>query len=435
MFGAVARDPSYLYHYLMSFPYRLITLFTHDQTIQVLWLRGLNIALFAWGLVVFRRLLLKTGASKGIVHLCLLLFVLLPVVPQLAAQINYDNLFIPLTGLALLLTISFSQELLATQRINTKLFLQIISVSLLASLVKYAFLPILAVIFLYVAALLWRTYRKAGWRKLWLGIGFGWTLMGRYTRWLLVLVVVVSAGLFTERYGLNMVHYHTPLPDCRKVLSVSQCSAYGPWIRDYDFAINRIDEEHNPLVFTGEWLYGMWLRLYFALDGPAGQFETRGPLPVPALSVLAFAVLGSGLFIVFAKRIFQRYDQSALWLFATMAGVYIATLWIDEYHAYTRTGQPVAINGRYLFPVLLPVVLLLALAYAEWLKQQTAAKLLLAGFIIMCSAWGGGALTYILRSHDSWYWNNAAVRTANHAVQQTLGPVTPGFYEQNDFLR
>jgi hypothetical protein len=45
-FGAVFRDPSYLYQYLMSFPYRLISVFTADQTIQVLWLRAINIGLF-----------------------------------------------------------------------------------------------------------------------------------------------------------------------------------------------------------------------------------------------------------------------------------------------------------------------------------------------------------------------------------------------------
>src|SRR5882672_10647373 len=42
-FGAVARDPSYLYQYLMSFPYRLVAAFTSDQTLQVLWLRAVNI--------------------------------------------------------------------------------------------------------------------------------------------------------------------------------------------------------------------------------------------------------------------------------------------------------------------------------------------------------------------------------------------------------
>src|SRR5438270_1670989 len=90
-FGAVARDPSYLYQYLMSFPYRLINVFTHDQTIQIVILRVLNIGLFASGLVLYRRLFLKTGISRPVVHACLLVFVLLPIVPLLAGQINYDN--------------------------------------------------------------------------------------------------------------------------------------------------------------------------------------------------------------------------------------------------------------------------------------------------------------------------------------------------------
>src|SRR3954469_13979749 len=45
-FGAVARDPSYLYHYLMSFPYRLISFITSSQMAQVLVLRFINIGLF-----------------------------------------------------------------------------------------------------------------------------------------------------------------------------------------------------------------------------------------------------------------------------------------------------------------------------------------------------------------------------------------------------
>src|SRR5262245_25799525 len=45
-FGALSRDPSYLYHWLMSFPFRLVQLFTDSQTAQVIVLRLINIALF-----------------------------------------------------------------------------------------------------------------------------------------------------------------------------------------------------------------------------------------------------------------------------------------------------------------------------------------------------------------------------------------------------
>src|ERR1700685_4444033 len=56
-FGAVARDPSYLYHYLMSFPYRIFAYFVHTQTAQIIFLRLIDIGFFAIGLVLFRSIL------------------------------------------------------------------------------------------------------------------------------------------------------------------------------------------------------------------------------------------------------------------------------------------------------------------------------------------------------------------------------------------
>src|ERR1039458_4153936 len=92
-YGAVARDPSYLYHYLMSFPYRLIAHFVHGVIGQVILLRLINVGLFAGGLILLRRVLLRVGASPQLTNVSLLLFVLIPIAPQMAAEINYD--FIP----------------------------------------------------------------------------------------------------------------------------------------------------------------------------------------------------------------------------------------------------------------------------------------------------------------------------------------------------
>src|SRR5438270_10470354 len=39
VFGAVARDPSYLYQYFMSFPYRLLSVLTESQTAIIIILR------------------------------------------------------------------------------------------------------------------------------------------------------------------------------------------------------------------------------------------------------------------------------------------------------------------------------------------------------------------------------------------------------------
>lgn len=47
-FGAVFRDPSYLYHWLMSFPYRFVSIFTDNHTTIVFMVAGLKCSLI-WG--------------------------------------------------------------------------------------------------------------------------------------------------------------------------------------------------------------------------------------------------------------------------------------------------------------------------------------------------------------------------------------------------
>jgi len=431
-YGAVARDPSYLFQYALSFPYRLISYVTANQTIQVLVLRFINIALLAASLPLFKRLLVKTGASAGLVNLCLAFFVLVPIVPLLGAQINYDNAFIPLTALVLLQTIRLVEQLRADQRLPLRTTLELIILMLLTSLVKFAFLPIALAVVVYLAI---ATYRYSHFGGLWAGLSRQFALIPKLTRWLLVVGLVVAAGLFAERYGLNVVNYHKPVPDCGKVLSVQQCRSYGPWIRDYDLANTKPSRTANPLTFTQLWLYGMWMRSFFAVGGPESQFDTKGPLVLPAITTAVLAVTGVPLGFAYGRRLWRRYDKSVLLLFAGVIVTYLLALWVDEYEAFSRTGQPVAINGRYLLPILLPLLLLVGLLYQEFLRRRLAVKTSLALVALLACLWGGGALTYILRSNDAWNWPNPVVHSLNYGLQRTLGPVTPGYANPIEFLR
>ena len=430
-YGAVARDPSYLYHYLFSFPYRFINLFTHAQTTLVLILRGLNIAIAVGGLIIYRRLLSIIGASQAIINGCVLFFVLIPVVPLLAAQINYDNLFIAATGLSLLLAAKFAERIQRQQFDLVNLLWLGVS-CLLASLVKYAFLPIFIALGFYLIIIFIRSYRQSS--------GSFWAMMSRGLRQakrgqlvLASILLVLSLGLFSQRYIVNVMRYHTPIPDCGKVLSVKQCSAYGPWIRDYNFAINRVDEEHNPLVYVADWLYGMWLRLYFTVDGPATLYQTRGPLPVPSLSAIVIASGGLLVFIFGFRKLVRGHDNTMIWLFMTTGLVYVVTLFFDNYHAYLRTGQPVAINGRYLLPFSLMALVLCTLAGRQLFGKYPRISGVLVVIVLASQLWGGGVLTYILRSNDAWYTSNTSAK-ANHAVKSVLGPVTPGYKNPAEFL-
>lgn len=431
-FGAITRDPSYLYHWLMNFPYQIVRLLTDSQTAQVLIMRGLNIALLASALPIYRRLLLKSGASQAIVHACLAVLVFIPIMPLLAAQINYDNLWIPLVGYILLLTVNFVDELKLTKRVNTKNLALIVTLCLLASLVKYAFLPIFIAIILYL--LLVHVRSGTSWRKFFISLAFGVTLMTRRVRWLVLIGLIIASGLFVERYGVNLVQYQSPVADCAQVLNEERCSAYGPWARDNFLANNKSPAaDTNPLSFGFEWLYGMWFRLFFAVDGPNTDFQTQGPLLLPGGSALAFAAAGFIAILAGTPRVYKRYNTAVLTFMVIVTLAYIAALIIDGYEAYTRTGRPVALNGRYLLVILPLVFLRVALSFNELLRPRP--KVVLLSVAILCLLWGGGALTYILRSNQAWYWDSSAVRATNKAVQQTLGPLTPGYNSPRLFAR
>ncbi|HVI60831.1 MAG TPA: hypothetical protein VM535_01600 [Candidatus Saccharimonadales bacterium] len=432
IFGAVVRDPSYLYHWLMSFPYRLIAAFTADQSTQVLWLRFLNIGLFAAALPLYRRLLLKTGASRAIVHGCLAVFVLIPIVPLLAAQLNYDNLLLPLTALVLLLTVKFSEDL-GRGRLNVTAALQLTIIALLACLVKYAFLPIALVAAAYLLIRLWQAYHGRGTFRT--NLVAGWRSLNGVSRTLLLTGLLVSLGLFAQRYAVNLAQYHKPVADCAQVLSAERCRAYSPWVRDQDLEDHKPSgASRSPLAFTGDWFYGMWLRSFFAVDGPATDFQTRGPLVLPGIGAVVFGAIAAVAPVITWPKLTRRYNRRVIWLFVAVTAGYAAVLWLDGYQSFLQTGQAVAINGRYLLPVMPLLLILLALGVNTLLGRRQTAKLAFGGAALLCLIWGGGALTYILRSNTDWYRPNSPLTGANQTIQRNVGPLVPGYNTPTQFM-
>lgn len=431
-YGAITRDPSYLFHYLMSFPYRLISLFTNNLQIKVLFLRSLNLAMFVWGLILFRQLLSLTKASKLIINFSLLIFVLIPVTSLLAAQINYDNLIIPLTGLALILTVKFHRSI-SKNSVDLTRLLQITGLCILASLVKYAFLPIFISILLFILWQFRRNYHS--FNKLKLSFKNSYLNISKVVLIVLIGVNILGLSLFIERYGINLINYHKPVVDCAEVHEFEHCKYYGPWIRDYYLIQNRpLYAETSPISFTQHWLYGMWFRSFFAVDGPATDFQTRGPLTLPGIGIIIWASLSGIALVITARKIWRKYDGQVLWLLTITSLIYIAVLWLDVYQLFLKTGKPVAINGRYLLPVLPLIILISCLAIKELTKKYKSLQVVLASLVIFSLVWGGGFLTYILRSNDNWYWQNSPLKNTNHAIQNNLGPFVPGYNYPTQYL-
>src|SRR3546814_2676398 len=95
---------------------------------------------------------------------------------------------------------------------------------------------------------------------------------------------------------------------------------------------------------------------------------------------------------------------------------------VQRYGGYVTTGQPVALNGRYLLPLFPGLGAVAAAVYAKLFEKLRLAsyKPLFAVAVLLLLSQGGGPLTYIVRSRDAWYWPNTpapAVRSEEHTSE------------------
>ncbi len=421
--GAVSREPSFLYRYLMSFPYRVISAITGDQMMQIIDLRFLNIFMFGGALILFRRLLLKTKVSSAIIHAALLFFVLTPVVPLLAGQINYDNLVMLVTAAALLMTVSINESLTRNKRLPIAQSLWLLTLCLLGSLVQFEFLPIFAAIGLWLC---WQAYRSYHAREIDL-VGTaktGWQTTPRVRKLIVVTPLVIAIGLFVGMYGVNLARYHTLTPDCGQVLSAQQCDTNATWVRAQTALAHKTHVNTNPILFAGSWTYRMFIAMFYTSSGgasPQANYLSINPLPLIFLTALAVFAVGVVLLVRYRHVLFQGYEHLGFLLFVSL--LYVAVLWLRNYQDFVHLGVKVAINGRYLFPVALPCMIILALAFRQLFghRLQLKAAFLVGVFVLFLQ--GGGALTYITASNPAWYWQNRTITGLNKVAQQIVKPL------------
>jgi hypothetical protein len=417
-YGAITRDPSFLYHYLMSFPYRFIALFVHSTTGQVILLRLIDVGMFTGGIILFNRILNRVGVSKSLINVSLLLFVLIPIVPQLAAQINYDDMVFILTAWICLQAFNITDEVKA-HKPSAKSFLILASTGILACLVKYAFIPIFASVVLFLLATIFFNYRH-NLKKFFKQLTKSFKVLSKWPKLGLIILLLISIGLFMQRDGYNLIKYHTFVPDCSKVLSVKQCSAYSAWYVDYarhqQVVSGVTPASANIVSYTRDWFYWMWYRLFFAVNGPLSDFNTIPPLPLPSIAAAVLAGVSGLVIIRWRKQIF--YHKPYLTLLLTICVIYCISLFTKAYATYKYTAVLENMNGRYLIPILLPIAAIAGLAFSRALRRSQSHKVLAVIVVVLLFLQGGGVLTFIVRSDSTWYWPNSKVVRVNDAVNK-----------------
>ncbi len=406
-FGAATADPSYLFHYLMSFPYRVLASLGLSDTAIIVVLRLLNLGFIVSGLVVFRKAIRSAGVSKTVTNIGLWLLMLIPVFIMLAAQINYDNLLFLVVAWSILLIVDMTKQTRKTGVIPL-LSTWLLAVAILIGIsIKYAFLPIALALFIWSVGLAIVSFRR---QKKSLRI-FGRTLtsqLASFSKWTLSGLICISilSIFFASHYIVNRTTYGHAIPSCEHVFTEDECSAYGPWNRNRLYISER-DQSFKPLSYPEymavEWFPGMTERLTFALAGKTNDFQTKPALPVVVFGYVLLTVIGLVCFVIqAAKRNITWFG----WLTVLLTGVYAGVLSLQLYGDYVETARPVAINGRYLL-LLLPLagIVLLQSTVTVFKKVPTHIKVAIGmGIVAVLLIGGAGVSTYIVQSEPHWFW-------------------------------
>jgi len=401
--GAIIQNPSFLYHYLLSFPYRFIALFTSSPEVEAISLRFVNISLAVASLIIMRKLLRLMNLSEALVNIVMLVFALTPMFMLLSAQINYDNLLIPAVTLCLFETVAFSQKL-DRKIFDAKGLLTLACLCLFASVVKFVFLPILAAIAVFVGFRL-AFYRPPGGTGLIAAAKKSFAGIGKSTKLLLLAAGLLGSFFFVRLYGVNLVKYHNPAPQCNQVLNIEDCTKYYAWDSNYN---TRQQELAHPTAnkmnvpqYTGYWLAINGFGLFGAIMPLLGPYYIS---PTFCLIVIILWTAAIVCTVVNFKKI-PRGNKNLLTVIG-ISLVYVLAIWGRNYHDYLQLGKPVAIDGRYLVPVIIYFYALLGLGtqYALAAKRppQLIIKLSLVVLTVFSFVYYGGFAQYITHISPSY---------------------------------
>ncbi len=422
-FGGVWREPSFLYHYVMSWPWRLITWLTDNFYIQVVFMRLFSIMFVVIGLIMFRKLLAKARLSAHQANLIILILALTPSMTLTSAHINYDNLVFLMVVVCLKLAYSASSLLRTKKQLDLRLLGRLIVALLIGSITKYAFLPVACGIVLALGGqIIWalRQQRSTSSMK----FKLHWLKVTRRQAYGLAAAIALFGGLFAQRYGVNVVMYGTPTPECNQVLTKERCFAYGPWRRNYVYKeVKPANFKPEPIRYTYIWLRHMCENLTFSLSSINAGYRVGKPLLLMRVLIVGVCIPGVLLSLFYIQRL-RKNDL--LRLAMVVVAVYTLTLWLQNFIDYVNLGQFVAIQGRYLLPVLPSILLIMTAAYMELFRNLPSLRRALGSFVVLSMLLSGGVLNFVIYSKEDWRWNNSAVQRVNNAAQKIVYPLRKG---------
>lgn len=344
--GDATRYGSYLMHYLLSFPLRAISAITSDANVQIISLRLINIGFMLAAFVLFRLFVIRLTGSALKANVSIGLLAALPATSLLAAHVNYDNLALLLFASMLLTAHSAVRQITNNKQLSLPLLLTIITLALTGSLVKFTFLPLAAVILAGILGMLvWHkalpSLPEAGWQN-------GLSLVA------IMILTLTATGLFTERYIGNVVSYGTLQPDCAAVQPLETCLQYGPWARNY--ALEQAAKTDTTFVERSVegFIANLWMPIMIRGLGGVNNHGTVAELP--ANLIFALKLVTGALILGIVAAIIRFRKNTMLLMGVAAAALYLGALIQRNYSEFMSLHEIVAVQGRYLLPLIVPIV-------------------------------------------------------------------------------
>jgi hypothetical protein len=396
--GAVTRSPSYLYHYLMSLPYRALPAELGQEGILIA-LRLINVLFPIVGLVVLYRAMIVLSAPRAVAGLVIWMLSNTLMFVFLAGSVSYDNLEF------LLSTVAFYYWAKLYTAPHGRDLLKLAITMCAASITKFTFLPLGATLLVLLALRYRKRFREVGATCL-------STLQPMSgTTACLAALFLLFFGLFIERYGVNYVRYGSYKPQCDQVLTYDQCMQSALFRRNIEFRNKPVSSSIPDPSFVYKWARKM-KRGVFAI---VGHSSTRQD---PFIKSGTALILASMLLAVIVT---SRQRDALQFSLVTIVGVYAVILLLHNYHLFSQSGRfGMALQGRYIFPVL-GILYFVGVSALVRISAKLASVCGLCALVIFGVFLLGGLPRYIKTTTPAWHI--ASMVDINREVKELLSAV------------
>jgi hypothetical protein len=290
----------------------------------------------------------------------------------LSSAVSYDNL----SNLFVFLTVYFFVKYLKYKKPSSLLYLIIFQV--LAILTKFTVAPVIFIEFVFLTLFVVKHKNLRDILK---------NIFSKHKPLLVVTFFVLSLGFLL--YGVNLIKYRSVRVPCDKVLTVEQCMhnaiyARGKTLDKYSFTnISELKDilkaRITPFEYFTDWVMAMTQRVF----GILGHKVVLMHKYFANVYIFLFFVLS---FI--AVRKWKKKDMIETNLIVITTFYILVLLVFQNYKTYFKRDMfGLALQGRYLFPIL-PIVYIILIRYLRDLKSRTLrfsiAFLLIVLFLLGC---------------------------------------------------